>query len=42
MIEKGKEKSEINSLRIINKFEAGYNLVLKLYWPELTNRIAEK
>ena len=42
MIEKEKEKSKINQLRIIDKFEADYNLLLKLYWPKITNNIAEE
>ena len=29
-------------LRIIDKFEADYNLLLKLYWPKITNVIAEE
>ena len=28
-------------LRIIDKFEADYNLILKLYWSKITNQIAE-
>ena len=42
MIEKGKENSKINRLHIVDKFEANYNLVFKLYWPKITNHISEK
>ena len=42
MIEKEKYNSKINRLRIIYKYAADYNLVLKLYWPKIKNRIAEK
>ena len=42
MIEKEKVKSKINRLRIIDKYEADYNLVLKLYWPKITNQTAKK
>ena len=42
MFEKKKSNSKINQLRIIDKYEADYNLLLKLYWPKITNNIAEK
>ena len=42
MIEKEKRSSEINSLRIINNFDTDYNLLLKVYWPKITNRITEE
>ena len=42
MFEKGKFNSKINRLRIIDKYEADYNLILKIYWPKITNNIAEK
>ena len=42
MIETEKANSKINRLRIIDKYEADYNLILKLYQPKITNRIAEK
>ena len=41
MIEKKKPNSKINRLRIINKYEANYKLILKLYWFKITNRIIE-
>ena len=41
MFEKEKNNSKINRLRIIDKYEADYNLLLKLYWPKITNNIAE-
>ena len=41
MIEKEKENSNINRLRIIEKFEVDYNIILKFYWPEITNRTTE-
>ena len=41
MIEKEKENSKINRLRIINKFEVDCNLFLKIYWSKITNQIAE-
>ena len=42
MFEKEKVNSKINRLRIIDKYEADYNLILKIYWPKITNNIAEK
>lgn len=41
VIEKEKANSKINRLRIIDKLEANYNLVLKLYQPKIANEIAE-
>ena len=41
MIEKDKENFKINILKIIDKFEVDYNLILKLYWPKITNQAAE-
>ena len=41
MIKKEKAISKINCLRIIDKYEADYNLVLKVYWSKITNTIAE-
>ena len=41
MIKKEKAISKINHLRIIDKYEADYNLVLKVYWSKITNTIAE-
>ena len=32
------EKEQSNS----NKYEADYNLLLKIYWPKITNNTAEK
>ena len=42
MIEKKKENPIINRLQTIDKFEADYNLLLKLYWPKIMNNIAKK
>ena len=42
MFEKEQGNSKINRLRIIDKFETDYNLLLKLYWPKITNNITEK
>ena len=42
MFEKEKGNTKINRLRIIDKYEADYNLLLKSYWPKITNNIAEK
>ena len=41
MIEKDKENFKINILKIIDKFEVDYNLILKLYWPKITNQAAK-
>ena len=42
MFEKEKRNTKINRLRIIDKYEADYNLLLKIYWPKITNNITEK
>ena len=42
VIKKEKVNSKIIRLRIIDKYKADYNLVIKLYWPNIINRIAEK
>ena len=42
VIEKEKANSKINRLEIIDKCEVDHNSILKLYWPKITNRIAEK
>ena len=42
MLEKDKGSPKINRLRIIGKYEAYYNLLLKLYWPKLTTQHAER
>ena len=36
MIPKDKETIKINRLRVINKYEADYNLILKYFWPKST------
>ena len=41
MIEKEKANFKINRLKIIDKFEADYKIILKLYWPKIMNQIAE-
>ena len=42
MLEKDKGSPKINRLRVIGKYEADYNLILKLYWPKLTTQHAER
>ena len=42
IFEKEKGNSKINRLLIIDNYEEDYNLLLKLYWPKITNNIAEK
>ena len=42
MIEKEKNNSQINRLRIINLYEADYNLVLKFFWPHKATHLAEE
>jgi len=42
MLEKDKGSPKINRLRVIGKYEADYNLLLKLYWPKLTTQHAER
>ena len=42
MFEKEKGNSKINRLKIIDKYEADYRLLLKIYWSTITNNIAEK
>ena len=39
---KRKANLNINRLWIIDKYEADYDLVLKLYWPKIKKRIEEK
>ena len=41
MFEKEKRNTKINRLRIIDKYEADYNLIFKISWPKITNNIAE-
>ena len=42
MFEKEKGNSNINRLRIINQYEADYNVLLKAYCLKITNNIAGK
>ena len=42
MIEKEKNNPRINRLRVINKYEADYNLILKFFWPHQTTHNAER
>ena len=42
MLEKDKGSAKINKLQVIGKYEADYNLLLKLYWPKLTIQHAER
>ena len=37
MIEKERNNIQINSLRIINLYDADYNFILKFYWPHKAN-----
>ena len=42
MIRKEPNNPKINKLRVLNKLEAEYNLVLKYHWPHQTTHYAEK
>ena len=42
MIEKEKNCHRINRLRVINIYEADYNLILKYFWPHKTTQFAER
>ena len=42
MIEKEKNNHRINRLRVINIYEADYNLILKYFWPHKTTQFAER
>ena len=42
MIQKELNNPKINKLRVLNKLEADYNLVLKYHWPHQTTHYAEK
>ena len=42
MLEKDKGFPKINRLRVIGKYKTDYNLLLKLYWPNLTSQHAER
>ena len=42
MIQNEPNKSNINKLRVINKLEAGYNLVLKFHWLYKATHYSEK
>ena len=42
MIEKEKNNPRINRLRVINKYEADYNLILKSFWPHQATHNAER
>ena len=41
-VREGKGNPKINILRIIDKYKADYNLLLKICWPKIINNIAEK
>ena len=41
MIQKEINNPKINRLRVLNKYEAEFNLVLKLFWPRLTTKHLE-
>ena len=41
MIQKEKNNPRINRLRVLNKYEADFNLVFKLFWPQLTTKHLE-
>ena len=42
MIPKDKDTTKINRLRVINKYEVDYNLVLKYFWPKSTTKLSDK
>ena len=42
MIPKLQNNPQINRLRVINKFEVDFNLMLKLFWPKAASRQAER
>ena len=42
MIQKEPNNPKIIKLRVLNKLEADYNLVLKYHWPHQTTHYAEK
>ena len=42
MIQKEPNDPMINKLRVINKLESDYNLVLKLHWPHQATHYTEK
>ena len=42
MIQKEPNNPKINNLRVLNKLEADYNLVLKYHWPHQTTHYAGK
>ena len=42
MIEKEKNNPRINRLRVINKYEADYNLILKFSWPHQATHNVER
>ena len=42
MIQKEPNNPKINELRVLNKLEADYNLVLKYHWPHQTTYYAKK
>ena len=39
---KGKKNHIRNRLRVINIYEADYNLILKYFWPHKTTQFAER
>ena len=41
MIRKEINNPRINRLRVLNKYEADFNLVLKFFWPRLTSKHLE-
>ena len=42
MIPKEPNNIQINCLRLINLYEADYNLVLKFFWPHKATKLADK
>ena len=42
MIEKERNNVQINRLRIINLYEADYNLILKFFWPHKATHQSEQ
>ena len=42
MIPKDKETTKVNRLRVINKYEADYNLILKYFWPKSVTKLSDR
>ena len=42
MIPKDKDTTNINRLRVINKYDADCNLLLKYFWPKAATKLSDK